>query len=279
MNIKGNKYTYVIAALILLVLVIVVVKIAGISSDKKKAANTADGIKYVKGLEKQDVAEVSNIKEERRKAAIRAELEQKKAELLSDDTDVWSLFEDYAFIGDSRCVGFEYYKFLAPERVFAKAGWTINNVEEQIPELKALNPSCVFLCFGVNEVIGNWMTGEAYADGMKEVILKLREALPNATIYVNSAIPATDIAFAKNSRFRNIPEYNAALKKMCNEMGVPYIDNDSIAAEHKDLYEGDGIHLKSPFYKYWGKNIMGVYYDVNAGLYEFATATDASTDE
>ena len=36
MNIKGNKYTYVIAALILLVLVIVVVKIAGISSDKKK---------------------------------------------------------------------------------------------------------------------------------------------------------------------------------------------------------------------------------------------------
>ncbi len=278
---KGNNklFTYVVAVAVIGLLLLIVLKVVGSNSEKKKQANVSEGVAYLKGLEAQDTNEINAIKEERRRAEIKAELEEKKAALQNEDVDVWSLFEDYALLGDSRGVGFSYYKCLAPERVFAGAGWTIRNIEEQVPSLKALNPSSIFLCFGLNDTsIGFWKTPEEYANGMQEVVEMLQRELPNATIYVNSILPAQEVAFAKSSKWREIPQYSAAVKKRCAEMGVPFVDNDGIAAKYSDLYDIDGIHLRREFYRYWGIDMIGVYYDVQAGMYESGVATNTDAD-
>ena len=35
-----------------------------------------------------------------------------------------------------------------------------------------------------------------------------------------------------------------------------YINNDKVAEEHTDLYEGDGLHFQKEFYKYWAINML-----------------------
>ncbi len=291
MESKKKIYTYIGAAIVIGLLLLIVFKVAGSASAKKKAANVSEGRKYLKELEKKDTDEIDKIKEERRKAKIKAEVEAKKEELKKqmenvekntapavDGKDVWSNFENYALLGDSRGVGFSYYKCLAEDRVFAGTGWTLKNINDQIPSLKALSPSSIFLCFGINDTL-NLQSADAYTEKMRGVIETLQAELPNATIYVNSILPATNTAIAKKPKLKDIPAFNEATKALCKEMGVPYVDNDEIAAQHPDLYEGDGIHFKKTFYDYWGANMINVYYDVQADLYDFGTATDAEKTE
>jgi hypothetical protein len=54
---------------------------------------------------------------------------------------------------------------------------------------------------------------------------------------------------------------------MCEEEGIPFIDNGAIIEEHKDLYATDGVHLQPDFYRYWAENqLLGVYDHENGVL-------------
>ena len=88
------------------------------------------------------------------------------------------------------------------------------------------------------------------------MIQKLQEALPDATVYVNSIIPATDPAFQKSEKWREIPDWNEQLKAHFEETGVPFIDITEEVEEHKDLYDVDSIHMRKEFYLYWGNAII-----------------------
>ena len=79
----------------------------------------------------------------------------------------------------------------------------------------------------------------------------LLDSIPNATVFVNSIIPAVDPAFEKSEKWRNIPDWNTAIKAHCEEESVPYIDISGVIEEHKDLYDIDGIHMKKEFYPFW----------------------------
>ena len=119
----------------------------------------------------------------------------------------------------------------------ADAGATIRKIPEYIDGIKAVNPSSIILCFGINDLsIGLWPTCEEYITEYDQMIQKLQEALPDATVYVNSIIPATDPAFQKSEKWREIPDWNEQLKAHFEETGVPFIDITEEAEEHKDLY-------------------------------------------
>ena len=239
-------------------LIEIIAAIAGISliislivSDKKTPTeDLKDGVAYIKTLEKKDISETEQtIKEIKRK--------ERKEALESGEQDVWKYFNDSVVLGDSRAVGFEYHGFIPEDRVFAEGGATIRNIPDYIDGIKKVNPSSIILCFGLNDIsIGYWKTSEEYIEELDKMLALLHEELPDATVFVNSTIPAIDPAFEKSEKWRDIPDWNKDVKAHCKEEKIPYIDISDLMKEHKNLYDTDGIHVKKEFYPYWAIAII-----------------------
>lgn len=236
----------------------IIAVVAGVSliislivSDKKISSDDLKkGIDYIKTLEKTDISETEQkIKEIKRT--------ERKAALESGEQDVWKYFNDSVILGDSRAVGFEYHGFVPENRVFAEGGATIRNISDYVDEVKKINPSSIILCFGLNDIsIGYWDTSEEYIEELDEMLALLHKKLPDATVFVNSTIPAIDPAFKQSEKWRDIPDWNKDVKTHCEEEKIPYIDVSDVMEEHKDLYDIDGIHVKKEFYPYWAIAII-----------------------
>lgn len=174
---------------------------------------------------------------------------------------LWSSFDDYVFLGDSRVVGFTVYNLLPEDRVLAQTGDTINAITDQLDQIRSMDPKYIFISYGINDIgIGFWPTAEEYAEAFGEKLDELHAALPDAEIYVNSILPATEEAAASTPVWAGLPEYSEAVSRMCEKKDICFIDNTSLVAEHEDLYAGDGVHLQPDFYHYWGENqLLGVF--------------------
>ena len=221
-----------------------------VSNKKPSTEDLKDGVAYIKTLEKKDTSKTEQtIKEIKRK--------ERKAALESGEQDVWKYFNDSVVLGDSRAVGFEYYNFIPEDRVFAEAGSTIKNISDHVDGIKKVNPSSIILCFGLNDIsIGYWKTSEEYIEELDKIIALLHTELPDATVFVNSIIPAIDPAFEKSEKWRDIPDWNEDVKEHCEEEKIPYIDITDVVKEHENLYDIDGIHMRKEFYPYWAIAII-----------------------
>jgi hypothetical protein len=211
-----------------------------------------------------------------RQQRLLAQREEWLRQLDSGEISVWTMFDDFVLLGDSRAVGFSYYEFLPESRVLAEAGATILHLEEHIPDVVALDPSNIFLCYGLNDVsIGYWPTPEEYVEKYVEILESLHSQLPDAHIYVSSILPARDPAFQTSTAWYNIPEYSAAVGEMCENIPYCYfIDNDETAEEYSDLWDVDGIHVRSEFYEHWAYNMIAQVLETSV---EEADETSAET--
>lgn len=215
------------------------------------------GVKYIQEQELKDPQEVAELLAQCRREALAAAREQKIEELLSGEVNVWSQFTDYVILGDSRAVGFYVFDFLDKSRVLADGGETIANVQTRMEGIKALNPSYIYLCYGLNDVsIGYWDSKEEYVQAMGETLELLQKELPNAKLIVSSILPARDPAFNLDSSWREIPDYSAAVKEYCTAHGIAFADNDAISETHANYWQNDGIHVMPEFYPYWAANLI-----------------------
>lgn len=259
LNLRELRVPIILAAVVLLAVLILTITVSGHRSRSDRAAVEA-GITYLEAQEARDPAQVDEILRLRREEQLRQERAQLLEDLSTGRKDVWSMFDDYVLLGDSRAVGFYYYDFLSESRCLAEGGDTIRNVADHLEDIRALNPSYVYLCYGINDVgIGIWETPEEYAAEMLEVVRSVNEVVPHAKVVVSSILPADEVAFEQSDRWRQIPDYNAAVGAACQREGIIYVSNDEISAQHMDLYQPDGIHLQPDFYPIWAANlIMGV---------------------
>ena len=269
MRADRKRLIYLIAGIgVILILAICLAFYLGSGGPSDGSANvdTSRGINYIKTLEGKSPENVEHILKQQREQKIQAMREQRLQELESGDISVWTLFEDYVILGDSRAVGFYYYEFLPENRVLAESGATIARLEELIPDIVELNPSNIFLCYGINDVsIGLWPTPQDYVEDFRRIVLALQSKLPDATVYISSILPARDPAFETASVWREIPNYSAKVKEMCSSMArCFFVDNDAICAQYADLWDIDGIHVQRDFYDHWAANLIAEVY--NAGL-------------
>lgn len=216
-----------------------------------------EGIRFLEAQEAQDPGEVAEVIAEIRQKQLEAEREQKIESLLSGDVNVWSQFNDFVILGDSRAVGYWVFDFLDKSRVLADGGETIANVPDRLEGIKALNPSYIFLCYGLNDVsIGFWDTKEEYVAAFAETIALLQKELPNAKLIVSSILPARDPAFSVDSSWREIPDWSHAVGQWCEENHIAFADNDAISETYCDYWQDDGIHVMPEFYPYWAANLI-----------------------
>lgn len=215
----------------------------------KSPQDIAAGVNYIKQLENVDVITVQN-------DISNKEAEKKLEALKNGDVDVWSQFSDSVIIGDSRAVGFYYYDFLPEERVLAMGGASLYQIPDWLEQIQILQPKYVFICLGINDIgLGAWNSDE-YAVAYKEAMESIWEVCPNCTIYPNSTLLAIDPAFEQSTAWYDIPEYNEYLKAMCDENDYPFVDNDLLCEQYRDLYQPDGIHMMPDFYEPWAYNML-----------------------
>ena len=245
-----NPRKRLLAELAAVVVIIGIVIFIALSGQNITTDDIKEGRAYIEGLEATDTASVEEqVKELRKK--------ERKAALESGDLDVWSQFTDIAILGDSRAVGFYSYNLVDESRVFATGGATIRDIEQYTDQLVALNPSSIIFCYGLNDIsIGYWDNVDDYIAEQDQIIADLKEAMPNTTIYINSIIPAIDPAFERSEKWRDIPDWNDAIRQHCEDNDIPYIDITEDVEAHSDLYDVDGIHMQKAFYEYWAIDMI-----------------------
>lgn len=248
-HLSDKKIILLAAGIVIAVTVVILAFIYRKGTHGRNEEKVMQGIAYLESLEQQDVQAIhESVK------AIRARQNLNLAD--TDESAVWGGFEDAVILGDSRAVGFSFYELLPEDQVLAESGAVITDVSNNIDQLKRQNPELVFLCYGINDVkSGLWPEPADYAAECAAQIQAVMNALPESRVYLNSILPAGGNA-VWDASYARIDEYNAALKAMTADRGYGYIDNTVLAEEHQGLYQEDGLHLQTEFYKYWAANML-----------------------
>ena len=242
---RKRKRLLLIGACALVLILLVILAVQGIRRLTSPRVYTEQGVEYIKAAESEDIATI----------------EQKISQLEQQDggEDARSYKEKFAssvVMGDSITEGFSEYDVLNASSVVSKIGVHLNELDEQVQQVKELDPQVIFLAYGMNDVISTAGDTDQFLEEYETLVDQLREEVPNAHIYVNSIFPVTDSAVKKEPELAQISEYNTALKGMCDEMQVGFIDNTELVEDQ--YYEEDGVHFKAEFYPIWAERMAEV---------------------
>ena len=242
---RKRKRLLLIGACALVLILLVILAVQGIRRLTSPRVDTEQGVEYIKAAESEDIATI----------------EQKISQLEQQDggEDARSYKEKFAssvVMGDSITEGFSFFDVLNASSVVSKIGVHLNELDEQVQQVKELDPQVIFLAYGMNDVISTAGDTDQFLEEYETLVDQLREEVPNAHIYVNSIFPVTDSAVKKEPELAQISEYNTALKGMCDEMQVGFIDNTELVEDQ--YYEEDGVHFKAEFYPIWAERMAEV---------------------
>lgn len=185
--------------------------------------------------------------------------------------DAESWFQDAVFIGDSRVDGLRLYSGIKGASFLNHIGMTVYDIakdkevirrgEDLISVLDALREKDhgkIYIAVGINEL--GYFDAEGFADTMGDLVDKLREAQPAATVYIQAIIPVnTEKCQANQQRYyvtnKAITAYNEALASMAAEKEVWLLSPpddllDENGETRKDL-SADGVHFKKEGYIIW----------------------------
>ncbi len=182
--------------------------------------------------------------------------------------EVGNFFDASLFIGDSRMQGLMIYsgttgtgyteKGLDVTGAVTKAFIWNQGSQLTIPQALRLGQTFdrIIIKLGMNEL--GWRSTELFKERYGEFVATVKEAQPQAEIYLHAILPVTQAKSSDGSVYNNprISEFNSLIKEVADEQGVRYIDVAPKLADENGFLppEGtakDGIHLKSDFCKEW----------------------------
>ncbi|MFB5760549.1 GDSL-type esterase/lipase family protein [Paenibacillus medicaginis] len=159
------------------------------------------------------------------------------------------IFQDSVFFGDSITEGLSFHDVLDEKNVLAGAGKTAQFALDDIDELTKRNPKQIFIQLGSDDIL--WPTDDPTAYSMNnyaKLIDAIKEKLPQARITLLTVTPVSEEALKKEPRYKNIGDYNQAVKELADKEQVEFTDLSPLFAKGKDFYDADGIHFKPEFY-------------------------------
>ncbi|MDP4097690.1 GDSL-type esterase/lipase family protein [Paenibacillus sp. P96] len=159
------------------------------------------------------------------------------------------IFQNSVFFGDSITEGLSFHDVLDEKNVLAGAGKTAQFALEDIDELTKRNPKQVFIQLGSDDIL--WPTDDPVAYSMNnyaKLIGLIKEKLPQARITLLTVTPVSEEALKKEPRYKNIGDYNQAVKELADKEQVEFTDLSPLFSSSADVYDSDGIHFKPEFY-------------------------------
>lgn len=174
-----------------------------------------------------------------------------------------SYFADAAFVGDSRTDGFMLYSGVGTGKGFTSNGLSIFKLAEKkaltidgkdytlLEALELGQYGKVYLCLGVNEL--GIYKDDAFYESYCQAIELIRQAQPNAIIYIQGLIPVNEgeIVNYNGNKYKlsneHLRVYNDLMRRAAEEKQVVYLDlYAAFADENGELPQGssrDGVHL------------------------------------
>lgn len=163
------------------------------------------------------------------------------------------------FTGDSQIKALSSYGIIPESQIVAKVGESIAYMEANMDKIIALgsDKDVLIVHYGINSLYPSATDRAAKIEHYKNLLLRLKNALPNTRIVVSGVFPVADSIYYNQQRFAYINDYNKALFTMCCEIGVEYLSDNEYMAAHQEVFSGDGLHLTKDFYtNYWLKNMI-----------------------
>lgn len=181
-----------------------------------------------------------------------------------------SYFDDAVFIGDSITHGLAFYGLLDSEQVVASESINLETALYKTPytnsdgeavsvadAVKERAPKKVYVMLGTNGI--EWTDKENLANMYESLIVKLKEAVPDAIIYIQSVLPVTkelndnvnrDLTNEKINAFNDLL-LELAQKEQAYYLNVAEDFRDSEGNLPEDASPVDGIHFTVAYYQKW----------------------------
>lgn len=182
-----------------------------------------------------------------------------------------SYFNDVLILGDSRTVDLMIYTNISKTKIlpYCDVGLNINTVyTKEFVNIGGKKYSAVaalkknkdkfkkaYLMFGLNEL--GYTSVSAFCDNYAKLINTVRNANKDALIYVQAIIPVSKQKDLSSDTFNNrrIEKFNKAIKQMCEDEKVFYLDFcDNFKNCENYLADDaayDGIHFKPDYCGGW----------------------------
>lgn len=237
--------------------------IMGLSKNEPEVsqADTSSGEEIIESISSYDVKQAEkNVrqadKERNDPATTYNKVKTVLSQLKQGKTTYRKVLKDVYIVGDSLMDGLEAYDILNSNHLITQVSASLYHLDGNVDKIIKLNPPILILHYGINMIA----TGESYRNNFikmyTRIIKELQKALPDTRIVISGLFPV-DRTIAKAARFSQVSAYNKALKTMCKDLGVEFLDSSSVLKAHTECYGGDGIHLSKAFYeKYWLRFII-----------------------
>lgn len=225
------------------VIILIVQVIRGLLGGR---VDTSAGLEYIQQEEAGDITAIEE----------KISLLEQQDNNAEDTRSIKEKFAGAVVLGDSVAEGFLEYDILNASSVAAEIGVHLDELDGQIANVKELSPSVLFLYLGMNDVTATNGDVDSFISEYRAVLTQLKEEVPDAHIFVNSIFPVQEKVIEEEPLLAKIPEYNEALKELCDSQTVAFIDNTSLVEEQ--YYEQDGVHFKADFYPIWAQRMAEV---------------------
>lgn len=257
---KKSVLILILALLITMYPVRNFMSLANTETVETTGANTAED--YLKGLSDYDVKKAqNNIKKANAalyysSAPTKVEIKNVLKQLSKGKTTYRKVFKDVYIVGDSLMNGLEAYNILNSNRLITQVSASLYHLSDNVKKIVKKAPPVLILHYGVNMISTNKNQLNTFISMYTKLIKQIKKGSPDTRIIVSGLFPVdSDVATAK--RFTKIGTYNKALKKMCSELKIEFLDSTPVLKAHPECYGGDGIHLSKAFYeKYWLRFII-----------------------
>lgn len=180
---QKTKRKIVLAVCVLAAALVIVLIVQGVRGLFYKKADTSAGLEYIHGEEKGDIAAIE------KKIEL---LEKKDGEEGTGERSLKEKFTGAVIVGDSITEGFTEYDILNTSSVVAKIGVHLDELDEQIKQVKKLSPGIIFLSLGMNDVEHTNGDADEFVKQYGAVVDELKKSVPGAHIFVNAIFPVQE---------------------------------------------------------------------------------------
>lgn len=206
------------------------------NADLKKTESNINKLTKQKRAEEESL----RLEEERLESYYNFETQLKEGKI-----NLRQLFSDTYFAGDSLMHGLNSYRVLDSAKMSTMVNASLYHLRDNINRIVANNPSELVLHYGINMLVDSDSSIKSFIELYSDYIDILKEQLPDTEIYISSIF---NVSEKVSKRYSAIGKYNDALKQMCSEKDVKFIDNSVILPGDGSYYGEDGIHLSKEFY-------------------------------
>lgn len=236
---RKRKRRIIIYILFIILVFLVIFAVRMIRRLTSPGVDTSAGIEYIKNAEADDITSI----------------EQKISQLESqenggeDTRNAKDKFAGTVVMGDSVTAGFTEYDVLNASSVVSKMGATLDDLDEQVEQVKGLAPRIIFLALGRDDILAGGGDTETFVENYTTLVETLKKEIPDAHIFVNSVFPVLDSADSGAASLQDVSAYNSALEQICDKQQIGFIDDTGII--DGKYYEEDGVHFTEEFYSVW----------------------------